>query len=343
MGTAGANLDANALASLEHPRVIGLAEMMNFPGAIQGAPEVLEKLDAFRDRVIDGHAPGVRGMALNAYVASGPRSDHECTSSSEAMEKLRRGLWIFFREATNARNLLSLLPALSERTRRRVALCTDDRQPADLLDEGGIDGMLRTLIAEGADPIQALGLATLNPAEYFGLHDRGAIAPGRRADLVITSSLSELRAESVFSGGILVAQGGHALWERKRSPTPPPPSMAVVLDGLDLTVRRHSDRVRVIRAIPNQIVTDMEIVEPSTRGGEVVSDPERDILKIVVVERHIGSGRVGVGSVSSRESGFSEARSPARWPTTTTTSSPLGSTTNRYTPRSRRSWLSREA
>ena len=298
MGTAGANLDATALASLDHPRVIGLAEMMNFPGAIQGAPEVLEKLDAFRDRVIDGHAPGVRGMALNAYVASGPRSDHECTSSSEAMEKLRRGLWIFFREATNARNLLSLLPALSERTRRRVALCTDDRQPADLLDEGGIDGMLRTLIAEGVDPIQAVGLATLNPAEYFGLHDRGAIAPGRRADLVITSSLSELRAESVFSGGILVAQGGHALWERQRSPTPPAPSMAVDLDGLDLTVRRRSDRVRVIRAIPNQIVTDMEIVEPSTRGGEVVSDPERDILKIVVVERHVGSGRVGLGLVS---------------------------------------------
>lgn len=298
MGTAGANLDATALASLDHPRVIGLAEMMNFPGAIQGAPEVLEKLDAFRDRVIDGHAPGVRGMALNAYVAAGPRSDHECTSSSEAMEKLRRGLWIFFREATNARNLLSLLPALSERTRRRVALCTDDRQPADLLDEGGIDGMLRMLIAEGVDPIQAVGLATLNPAEYFGLHDRGAIAPGRRADLVITSSLSELRAESVFAGGVLVARDGHPLWERKPSPTPPAPSMAVELDGLDLTVRRRSDRVRVIRAIPNQIVTDMEIVEPSTRGGEVVSDPERDILKIVVVERHVGSGRVGLGLVS---------------------------------------------
>ena len=298
MGTAGANLDATDLASLDHPRVIGLAEMMNFPGAIQGAPEVLEKLDAFRDRVIDGHAPGVRGMDLNAYVASGPRSDHECTSSSEAMEKLRRGLWIFFREATNARNLLSLLPALSERTRRRVALCTDDRQPADLLDEGGIDGMLRTLIAEGVDPIRAVGLATLNPAEYFGLHDRGAIAPGRRADLVITSSLSELRAESVFADGVLVARDGHALWERKPSPTPPPPSMAVMLDGLDLTIPRHSDRVRVIRAIPNQIVTDMEIVEPSTRGGEVVSDPERDILKIVVVERHVGSGRVGLGLVS---------------------------------------------
>ena len=297
MGTTGATLNAADLASLDHPRVIGLAEVMNFPGAIHGAPEVLAKLDAFRGRVVDGHAPGVSGMALNAYVASGPRSDHECTSPGEAMEKLRRGLWIFFREATNARNLLSLLPTLSQRTRRRVALCTDDRQPADLLDKGGIDGMLRTLVAEGVDPIQAVGLATLNPAEYFGLHDRGAIAPGRRADLVIVSSLSELHAESVFSGGVLVARDGSALWERKPSPTPPAPSMAVTLDGLDLTIRRRSHEVRVIRVIPDQIVTATEILEPSTNGDEIVADPGRDLLKIVVVERHIGSGRVGLGLV----------------------------------------------
>ena len=298
MGTAGAVLDADDLASLDHPRVLGLAELMNFPGAIHGAPDVLAKLAAFSGRVVDGHAPGVSGKALNAYVASGPRSDHECTTAEEALEKLRRGLWVFFREATNARNLLALLPTLSPRSRRRIALCTDDRQPADLLDEGGIDGMLRTLIAEGVDPIEAIGLATLNPAEYFGLHDRGAIAPGRRADLVIVSSLFDLQAHSVFSGGKLVAEDGRALWPPPASPSPPTPAMAVRDDTIDFSIPRRAGRARVIRAIPDQIVTGMEVVAPSTEGGEVVTDTDRDLLKIAVVERHSGSGRVGLGLVT---------------------------------------------
>ena len=298
MSTAGAVLDADDLASLDHPRVLGLAELMNFPGAIHGAPDVLAKLAAFSGRVVDGHAPGVSGKALNAYVASGPRSDHECTTAEEALEKLRRGLWVFFREATNARNLLALLPALSPGSRRRIALCTDDRQPADLLDEGGIDGMLRTLIAEGVDPIEAIGLATLNPAEYFGLHDRGAIAPGRRADLVIVSSLFDLQARSVFCGGKLVAEDGRALWSPAASPSPPTPAMAVRDDTLDFSIPRQAGRARVIRAIPDQIVTGSEVVAPSTEGDEVVTDIDRDLLKIAVVERHSGSGRVGLGLVT---------------------------------------------
>ncbi len=298
MGTAGAVLDATDLASLDHPRVLGLAEFMNFPGAIHGAPDALEKLRAFSGRVIDGHAPGVGGKDLNAYVASGPRSDHECTTPEEAIEKLRRGLWVFFREATNARNLLALLPALSQRSRRRIALCTDDRQPADLLDEGGVDGMLRTLISEGVDPIEAIGLATINPAEYFGLHDRGAIAPGRRADLVVVSSLAELRAHSVFCGGKLVAEDGRALWSPKAAPSPPKPSMAITVEALDFSIPRRGGRTRVIRAVPDQIVTDQEVVTPSIEGEMVVADTDRDLLKIAVVERHSGSGRVGLGLVT---------------------------------------------
>ena len=298
MGTAGAVLDAEDLASLDHPRMLGLAELMNFPGAINGAPDVLEKLAAFDGRVIDGHAPGVSGKALNAYVASGPRSDHECTTPEEALEKLRRGLWVFFREATNARNLLALLPALTPRSRRRIALCTDDRQPADLLDEGGVDGMLRTLIAEGVDPIEAIGLATLNPAEYFGLHDRGAVAPGRRADLVVVPSLLELRARLVFSGGTLVAQDGRPLWAKAAAPPPPRPAMVVATEGLDFSIPRRTGRTRVIRAIPDQIVTGSEVVAPATEGDEVVADIDRDLLKIAVVERHSGSGRVGLGLVT---------------------------------------------
>ena len=298
MGTSGAILDANDLASLDHPRVLGLAELMNFPGAIHGAPDVLEKLAAFEGRVVDGHAPGVSGKALNAYIASGPRSDHECTTPDEALEKLRRGLWVFFREATNARNLMALFPVLSDRSRRRIALCTDDRQPADLLDEGGIDGMLRTLIAEGVDPIQAIGLATLNPAEYFGLHDRGAIAPGRRADLVMVSSLQDLQVRTVFTGGELVAQDGRALWSPAPPPAPPTPSMAVTRDSFDFSIPKQDGRIRVIRALPDQIVTGSDIVTPPTAEDEVVTDTDRDLLKIAVVERHSGSGRVGLGLVT---------------------------------------------
>ena len=299
MGTAGAVLGAEELASLDDPRVLGLAELMNYPGAIHGAPEVLEKLAAFRGRVVDGHAPGVSGRELNAYVAAGPRSDHECTTPGEAEEKLRRGLWVFFREATNAKNLLALLPALSAGSRRRIALCTDDRQPADLLDRGGIDQMLRMLIGEGVDPVVAIGLATLNPAEYFGLHDRGAVAPGRRADLVVVPSLEELHVEGVFFGGKLVAARGRALWPRTTgSPSPPAPSMAVPDDALDFSIPRRAGRVRVIRAIPDQIATDAVHAAPTTAGGEVVADTRRDLLKIAVVERHSGSGRVGLGLVT---------------------------------------------
>ncbi len=299
LGTAGASLDAAALGELmDHPRVLGLAELMNFPGAIHGDPEVLAKLDAFAGKVIDGHAPGVSGAALNAYVAAGPRSDHECTTPEEAIEKLRRGLHVFFREATNARNLLALLPALTPANRRRVSLCTDDRQPPDLLDDGGIDAMLRMLIEGGVDPLEAIRLATLNPAEYFGLHDRGAVAPGRRADFLVVNDLRTMEARQVYTGGALVAVDGSPEWARRGGPEPPAPSMAVDWDGLTLKIAAREGAVRVIRAIPDQIVTGADRAEPSIVDGEVVADPSRDLLKIAVIERHTASGRVGLGLVS---------------------------------------------
>ena len=299
LGTAGASLDAAALGELmDHPRVLGLAELMNFPGAIHGDPEVLAKLDAFAGKVIDGHAPGVSGAALNAYVAAGPRSDHECTTPEEAIEKLRRGLHVFFREATNARNLLALLPALTPENRRRVSLCTDDRQPPDLLDDGGIDAMLRMLIEGGVDPLEAIRLATLNPAEYFGLHDRGAVAPGRRADFLVVDDLGTMEARQVYTGGALVAVDGSPEWARRGGPEPPAPSMAVDWDGLTLKIAGREGAARVIRAIPDQIVTGTDRAEPSIVDGEVVADPSRDLLKIAVIERHTASGRVGLGLVS---------------------------------------------
>ena len=300
MGTAGATLDAETLGDLlHHPRVLGLAEVMNFPGVIFEDPQVMAKLGVFKGRVVDGHAPGVRGKELNAYIAGGPHSDHESTSPAEALEKMRRGMTVFFREATNARNLLDLLPVLTPENRRRVCFCTDDRQPQDLLDLGGIDAMMRLAIKEGVPPIEAIRLATLNPAEHFRLLDRGAIAPGRRADFVILEKLEEVAIAEVYSGGVPVARAGVPLpWRLPIPPSPPPPSMAIDWEAMDLRIVAREGTVRVIEAIPNQIVTGSLELAPSVAHGHVVSDPSRDLLKIVVMERHRGSGRVGLGLVT---------------------------------------------
>ncbi len=299
MSTSGASLDAADLSALaRHPRVLGLAEVMNFPGVIAGDPGVMEKIGAFAGRPVDGHAPGVRGRWLNAYVAGGPGSDHESTTAEEATEKLRRGMWAFLREATNAHNLDALLPAVTSANARRVALCTDDREPPDLLDEGGIDGMVRRCIAGGLAPVEAVRLATLNPAEYFGLRDRGATSPGRRADLLVVDDLERLRIRQVWVGGAKVAEDGRCLpWPAAPSPEPPPPSMRVELSPDAFRIPARDGSARVIEVVPDQLVTGTRMERPRVRAGEVVPDPDRDILKIAVVERHTGSGRVGLGLV----------------------------------------------
>ena len=183
MGTAGASLEAEDLTALaDLPRIIGLAEFMNVPGAVLGLPGAREKLLAFQSRVIDGHAPGISGKWLQAYTGAGPGSDHECTTPEEMLEKLRLGMVVFVRESTAAQNLRALLPAITPQNSRRCAFCSDDRHPADLLDEGHIDYLIRLAVGEELDPITAIQMATLNAAEWFRLRDRGAIAPGKRAD-----------------------------------------------------------------------------------------------------------------------------------------------------------------
>jgi adenine deaminase len=300
MSTSGAALDRPDLETLlEHDRVLGLAEVMNFPGVITGSDDVLDKIRSFAGHPIDGHAPGVRGPALNAYVAGGPQSDHECTSVDEAQEKLRRGLFLLVREATNARNLEALLPVLTGAGLWRAALCTDDRTPPDLLDEGGIDAMVRRIIAAGTDPVDAIRLATLNAAEYFGLRDRGAVAPGRRADLLVVDDLQDLVVRNVWCGGVLAAEDGTALaWDLADPPPPPAPSMHVRLEAKSFRMRAREGLVRVIEVIPDQIVTGTRELEPALQAGEVVADPIRDVLKIAVVERHTDIGRVGLGLVT---------------------------------------------
>lgn len=299
METAGAQLEFYDLAPLlREPWVLGLAEVMNYPGVVEADARVLAKLRAFAGRVIDGHSPRLSGAGLNAYIAAGVMSDHECVTVEEAREKLRLGLTIFIREATNAHNLAALLPIVTPDNARRICLCTDDRQPADLLDEGSIDFMVRSAIAAGLDPVTAIRLGTLNAAEYFRLGDRGAVAPGRRADLVVFSDLRDLRPEQVYRGGRLVAAGGQMLpWERPARTRTVRGTVNVDWSRVNLAIPAAGRRVRVIAMIPDQIVTESQLAEARIQAGLAVADPERDLLKIAVIERHQASGRTGLGFV----------------------------------------------
>ncbi len=299
METSGASLEAAELERLfQDPRVIGLAEVMNFPGVFLGVPEVLAKIEAAGDRPVDGHAPGLAGLPLNAYAAAGVGSDHECTEEEEAREKLRRGMHIFIREGTTARNLKALLPLVTEANAVNCSFCTDDRHPEDLLEEGHIDALVRLAVAEGLAPLTAIQMATINTANYFGLRGLGMVAPGYRADLLVTDSLHELRARKVISGGRVVAEEGAYLGPRPAVPTPPGAGVQVDWERLDLTIRPDgSGRARVIRAVPEQIVTGQSVEELRIEGGAAVADPERDLLKIAVIERHRATGNVGLGFV----------------------------------------------
>lgn len=298
--TSGARLDAvDLMTLLGEPRLLGLAEVMNFPGVVAGSEDVLAKLRAFRGRVVDGHCPGLTGRALNAYAASGISSDHECTTAEEAREKLRAGLTVFIREASNARNLRALLPLVSPANERRLCFCTDDRQPEDLLGEGSVDHLVREAIAGGVDPVTAIRMATLNTAEHYRLHDRGAVAPGRRADLFVFSDLNAPRAEIVLRGGERVAEYGEMRLPRAAAASTAELPKTVRLDTsrLDFAIPARARKMRVIGIVPDQLLTESLVLEPAVRDGFAVADPDRDLLKMAVVERHHATGKLGLGFV----------------------------------------------
>jgi adenine deaminase len=278
--------------------VLGLGEMMNFPGVISGDDEVLNKLRGFDKAIRDGHAPGLSGHDLAAYVAAGIGSDHECTTVPEMQEKLRLGMYIFIREATNAHNLSALLPGLTQENSRRLCFCTDDRHPADLLGHGHIDDLIRTAIASGIDPMTTIRMATLNTAEYFHLYDRGGIAPGKRADLVVFPDLNRPEADIVVSSGKVAARGGQVIpWERPLKSMFLRSTMNVNWEPVQIKIPAKEQRGRIIGVIPDQLVTEHLVEDLPVENGEVTSDPARDIAKIMVIERHLATGNFGLGLV----------------------------------------------
>jgi adenine deaminase len=301
METAGARLTAEDLRPLfNKKRIIALAEMMNFPGVIYRDPDVLAKIRAARQQKmpVDGHAPGLTGQELYAYISAGIQSDHECTTAQEAREKLMAGMYIMIRQGTCAKNLQALLPAVNDKTARRMMWCSDDRHPHDLIAEGHIDSIVYEAIQSGLDPILAIQMATLNPAEYFKLDHLGALAPGKQADLVVFSNLKKPVIEAVYCRGVLTAENGKVAPNIQVPPAATvPPSMHVDLQKIDFAVSADKKQVRVIEVVPEQVITHQTIEEITVRNKQAVSDPSKDLLKMAVIERHNGTGNIGKGFI----------------------------------------------
>lgn len=301
METSGARLGVDELRPyIGHARVPALAEMMNYPGVIHADAEVLSKIEMSltAGKPVDGHIPGVSGKALNAYIAAGISSDHECTTAEEARLKLEAGMHIMVREGTCEKNLQALLPVINGGTSRRMMWCTDDRHPHDLLEQGHIDSIVREAIHEGLDPLTAVQMATINPADYFGLKNKGAIAPGRNADFIFLTDLNDPVIDTVYSGGKLVAEDGRMRPDVARpKPVVLPSTMKIRKTDFNLGVKAESHSIRVIDVVPDQVVTRQSILPATISAGEVVADTQRDCLKLAVFERHRQTGNVGIAFV----------------------------------------------
>lgn len=301
----GAVLDAEQLRPYYRcPRVLGLAEMMNSYGTVRGDAKILQKICDCTNagKIVDGHAPFLSGKDLNAYIIAGVLSDHECSTMEEAMEKLRRGQYIMIREGTAAKNMAALLPLFREPYCNRCMLVTDDKHPGDLLRGGHIDANIRKAIAAGVDPAIAVKMATLIPAQYFGLKQHGAVAPGYKADLIVVSNLEQFTVEQVYKGGSLVAEGGKVL---KPSPLVIDSTrFARVMNSFDmdeitmkdLELHKSGEHERVIRLIENELLTEEEIIPFRQYPGIAPGvDVAHKIVKLAVFERHHHSGHVGLG------------------------------------------------
>jgi len=303
METSGARIGAGDLAALaDHPRVIGLAEFMNYPGVIHKDPGSMAKLEAFRGRHIDGHAPLLSGKDLNAYIAAGIRTEHEATTAEEAVEKLQKGMRVLIREGSVSKDMHALAPVLTERTAPYMCLCTDDRNPLDIAEYGHLDYMIRTLIALGVPPLAVYRAASLSAAEAFGLKDRGQIAPGKRADIVALPALEDCRAALVIAGGRVMDEAAFAAREvvepvARRSVKAP----KVVADDF-----RHPGDIEsshVIGILPGKILTEHLREEVLIVDGDKPADPALGLNRIAVIERHGKNGNIATGFVRGFDMG----------------------------------------
>jgi adenine deaminase len=275
---------------LRRHRTIGVAEMMNFPGVIAGLPSELAKLETGLTNHVDGHAPGVRGTALNAYIAAGIRSDHEATTYEEALEKRRLGMWVMLREASIAHNLRDLLPLVKRHGTDWCMLCTDDREPDFIVEQGHINQMVRVAVAEGVSPEDAMVMATINPATYHRLWHLGAIAPGYQADILILDDLKSFKPRQVLKRGAAPRFKKLDVPEWVKHTV----NMAPV-DAASFRIPAGPKKIRVIGVIPEQLLTTSDSLEPCIKDGQLIADPARDLVKIAVIERHHASGRIGLG------------------------------------------------
>ncbi|MGQ9603626.1 MAG: adenine deaminase [bacterium] len=296
--TSGSNLKGFDLYPLLTEKwVLGIGEVMNYPGVLALDQDLLDKIMMANDKRVDGHAPDLGGLDLCAYVAAGVKSDHEATTSEEAMEKLRLGMHIMIREGSLTKNLKDLLPIITADNIDRCFFVTDDRHPRDILEEGHIDFLVRTAIASGLEPVSAIRLATINCAEYFRLDKLGAIAPGFIADVVVLDSLENVEVSMVLKRGKVVAREGKLL---SLDAEPPKINLrsSINIKFLKLEDFEISARGKTIRAIqiqPKQIKTRQVLAEAKIENGKAVSDPDRDIIKVVVIERHHASDNIGKG------------------------------------------------
>ncbi len=311
METSGAKFGAKETEyMIGNENIIGLAEMMNYPGVIFTDPDVMAKIKAClkTNKPVDGHAPGLTGKDLFAYVAAGILSDHECTSAKEALEKISLGMHIMIREGTCAKNLSAILPAVNDQTWHRMMWCTDDRHPGDILDHGHIDHCIRKAVRSGLDPVRAIQMATINPARYFNLKDIGAIAPGRRADFVIFKDLYDLRPEMVYAKGLLNSSDScHSSdslnmasmdsLKASFSYVPYPKTMNLDIRRVNLKIPVKGKYIKVIQAVENQVITNKLVMKVNEENGFAVADIKRDLLKIAVIERYTGNAGTGKGFI----------------------------------------------
>jgi adenine deaminase len=297
METAGARLEAQDLIPLmDNPQVIGLAEFMNFPGVLMKDPGCLAKLEAFRGRHIDGHAPLLRGNDLNGYITAGIRTEHEATTAEEGLEKLRKGMRVLIREGSVSKDLHALAPLLTERHSPYLAFCTDDRNPLDIGEHGHLDYMIRTALALGCPALAVYRAASLSAAEAFGLKDRGLIAPGKRADIAVIDSLEGCHATMVFAGGVEVTEAAFAA----RATTAPVARNSVKapkVTSADFRTAGNRAETPVIGILPGKIITPHLTFDIAPEDGDKRPDPARDLMKIAVIERHGQNGNRATGFV----------------------------------------------